>query len=164
MKPSCDWMKASLISANVLFQRICQLLNDTTEWEICTNLQNHILVSESNNMCPHKEIPLSTISPIKSYSSVCHNNMYLQNWMILSPSPPLKQQVIAQVHVPLLPTVNTDDLARDAKIIPGSDNVESLLYSTLYIISYLSTAGFQHLVLDMNVFLFIAKAKPGAPT
>ena len=29
IKSSCGWMKASLITANVLFQRIYQLLNDT---------------------------------------------------------------------------------------------------------------------------------------
>ena len=39
MKSSCGWLKASLISTNVLFKRIYQiLLNDTTEWEIYTSI------------------------------------------------------------------------------------------------------------------------------
>ena len=34
MKSNCGWMKASLNSTKVLFQRIYQLLHNTTEWEI----------------------------------------------------------------------------------------------------------------------------------
>ena len=38
MKSSCGFMKASLKTTNVLFQRIYQLLKDTIGWEIYTNV------------------------------------------------------------------------------------------------------------------------------
>ena len=66
MKSSC-WMDESLSSTtNVLFQRIYQLLNDTTEWEIYTKSRLDI----SGNKSSDQKINDDELADAEIYSMV----------------------------------------------------------------------------------------------
>ena len=83
--PTVGWIKASLIATNVLFQRIYQLLNDTTEWKIYT---------KTCQFCEkEKQRTTYTILAMISETHVTHNCceliykdyvQYLMEWVYLN--------------------------------------------------------------------------------
>ena len=111
--PAVGWMKVCLQQPNnVLFQRIYQLLNDTTEWEIYTNLY-FIYFSTSHQRCSsllRGSVVMKVVLWFFYLSSLFHQRLPCHHKMaIMIVFPPDRQLWLMAIHLLHVLLVHQDD-------------------------------------------------------